>query len=164
MMVETPATSPSAREMWRVIDTYHAVLYFAPERSDAYQEAGIVILEAGRGVDALVHSAEASKYHGKPIYIGDGEKDANLPMAREAEKFYKDHGADVTLEVFKGIGHATDSLLVQISIDPANLSSGGLFDNANVTWRMIGGLLVHDVELHGRAASRRASKSCAFPP
>jgi hypothetical protein len=41
MMVETPATAPSAREMWRVIDTYHAVLYFAPERADAYKEAGL---------------------------------------------------------------------------------------------------------------------------
>jgi predicted esterase/outer membrane protein assembly factor BamD (BamD/ComL family) len=82
-------------------------------RSSDYSEAsqntwaGVIILDAGRGVDALART-DKPNFNGKPIFIGDGETDANLPLAKQAASYYTQHGADVTLEIFPGLGHAVD--------------------------------------------------------
>lgn len=70
--------------------------------------AGIIILAAGRGVNATANPLKDSKYAGKAIFLGAGENDANLELARVANDFYKARGADVTLKVFPGLGHAVD--------------------------------------------------------
>lgn len=70
--------------------------------------AGMIILAAGRGVDAFSHPERNPRYGGKPIFIGVGEKDGNLPGAKVSAEFYASRGADVTLEIFPGLGHAVD--------------------------------------------------------
>ncbi|HSU66457.1 MAG TPA: hypothetical protein VLJ39_06280, partial [Tepidisphaeraceae bacterium] len=69
--------------------------------------AGIIMIDAGRGVDATATN-RPGKFAGKPVYIGDGEKDLNLPGCKEAAAYYKQRGADVTLEVYPRLGHAVD--------------------------------------------------------
>jgi dienelactone hydrolase len=66
--------------------------------------AGMIILGAGRG-----SSMPDPKVKDKPVFIGIGETDPSNARARSAEAFYKEQGADVTLEEFKGKGHAVDT-------------------------------------------------------
>lgn len=72
--------------------------------------AGAVILAAGRSrfVNIITSSANKKALHGKPIYIGVGEKDTNLASAKKAVSYYEGLGAEVTFEEFKGAGHAFD--------------------------------------------------------
>jgi len=44
-------------------------------------------------------------YAGKYIYVGAGETDYNLEPAKKAAKFFENRDADVTLEIYKGLGH-----------------------------------------------------------
>jgi predicted esterase len=73
--------------------------------------AGHVILGAGRDSDLPGHDAKYPKqqFTGKAIFIGAGEQDGNLPAAQHAEKYYKERGASVVLEVFPKLGHAVDT-------------------------------------------------------
>jgi predicted peptidase len=66
--------------------------------------AGIIITGAGRG-----SSLSDPKINRKPIFIGIGENDPSNAAAKSAAEFYKQHGADVTLEEFKGKAHAVDT-------------------------------------------------------
>jgi predicted esterase len=66
--------------------------------------AGIIITGAGRGAPG-----NDPKVGGKPIFVGIGEDDPARPAAQSAADFYKQHGADVTLEIFKGKAHAVDT-------------------------------------------------------
>jgi predicted esterase len=66
--------------------------------------AGIIIMGAGRA-----GSGSDPKVGGKPMFIGIGENDPAHPSADSAATFYKQHGADLTLEVFKGLAHAVDT-------------------------------------------------------
>jgi predicted esterase len=70
--------------------------------------AGAVILAAGRHrfVNVLTDKDDKKALHGKPIYIGAGEKDVNLRSAKRAVSYYRRLGADVTFEEYKGAGHA----------------------------------------------------------
>jgi predicted esterase len=72
--------------------------------------AGAVILAAGRyrSVNVLTSKTNKKALHGKPIYIGAGEKDMNLASAKRATTYYRRRGADVTFEEYKGAGHAFD--------------------------------------------------------
>jgi dienelactone hydrolase len=69
--------------------------------------AGMILLDAGRGVDAEKNN-RLGRFAGKPIYIGDGEKDLNLPGCKQSAAYYKQRGANVTLDVYPGLGHAVD--------------------------------------------------------
>lgn len=66
--------------------------------------AGIIITGAGRG-----SSMQDPPVKGKAIFIGIGETDPSNAAAKSAADFYKQHGADVTLEEFKGKAHAVDT-------------------------------------------------------
>jgi tetratricopeptide (TPR) repeat protein len=66
--------------------------------------AGIIITGAGRG-----SSINDPNVKGKAIFIGIGETDPSNAAAKSAAEFYKQHGADVTLEEFKGKAHAVDT-------------------------------------------------------
>ena len=67
--------------------------------------AGLVILLSGR-VPYAQQAAMAAPLQGKPVYIGEGETDPNLIPALEAREYYRRNGANVTTEIFDGIGHA----------------------------------------------------------
>ena len=72
--------------------------------------AGGVIFAAGRSrnVNAVTTAANKSALRGKPIYIGAGENDVNLKPAKKAAAYYRQLGAEVTFEEFKGRGHGFD--------------------------------------------------------
>lgn len=70
--------------------------------------AGVILLDAGREPGFSIMPNANPNYAGKPVYIGDGENDDVLPSATQAEDFYKQHGADVTFETYKGMGHSVD--------------------------------------------------------
>jgi len=72
--------------------------------------AGAVIFAAGRSRSVELISTAAGKkaLRDKPIYIGAGEKDANLRSAKKAAEYYKQLGAKVTFEEFKSAGHGFD--------------------------------------------------------
>lgn len=72
--------------------------------------AGAVIFAAGRSRNASLITTAANKkaLRGKPIYIGAGETDQNLPAAKRAVTYYERLGAKVTFEEFKGAGHSFD--------------------------------------------------------
>src|SRR5450432_1031295 len=62
------------------------------------------------------------------------------------------------------VRHATEAFEIQIAIDPFDLAAGGLLDDAKRAACVIGGRLVNDAELHGRAASSSDWNWCASPP
>jgi poly(3-hydroxybutyrate) depolymerase len=66
--------------------------------------AGAVILAAGRR--ATAESSKAKSFEGKAVYIGAGEQDPNLRAAQRARDFLRRAGADVTFEMYEGLGHA----------------------------------------------------------
>ena len=66
--------------------------------------AGLIIMLSGR-VPYAQESALAAALQGKPVYIGAGETDPNLIPALQAREYYRHNGANVTLEVFAGLGH-----------------------------------------------------------
>ncbi|MDD5063504.1 MAG: prolyl oligopeptidase family serine peptidase [Phycisphaerae bacterium] len=72
--------------------------------------AGVVILAAGRSRNIRLVAADVGRMamRGKPIYIGAGERDANLAAARKAQAYYQRLGANVTFEQFQGVGHICD--------------------------------------------------------
>ena len=46
---------------------------------------------------------------GKPVYIGVGERDMNLEVAKVSVDAYRGLGANVTFEIYAGLGHEADS-------------------------------------------------------
>lgn len=71
--------------------------------------AGVILLDAGREPNFSMMPNPNPNYAGKPIYIGDGENDREvLPGAQKSAEFYKNHGADVTFEIYKNMGHVVD--------------------------------------------------------
>jgi predicted esterase len=75
--------------------------HFAEKAPKAF--AGMILLGSGRRSDVANPDVQ-----GMPIFIGAGEKDDNLASAQNAASFYRDHGANVTMEEFKGVGHTVD--------------------------------------------------------
>jgi len=70
---------------------------------------GAVLLMGGRERDVYGKILRSTRgFRDRPIFIGIGEKDPNLYWSRKAEKVYAGAGANVTLEIFKGIGHSID--------------------------------------------------------
>ena len=71
--------------------------------------AGLIILGAGRyAADKFPPSLELLQ--SKPIFIGIGSHDTpNMPRAEKAIRVYKNWGADVTFEEWKGVAHTFDS-------------------------------------------------------
>ena len=70
---------------------------------------GAVLLMGGRERDVYRQPLRSTRgFRDRPIFIGIGEKDPNFVWSSKAEKVYAGAGAVVTLEVFKGIGHAMD--------------------------------------------------------
>jgi predicted esterase len=67
--------------------------------------AGAAIIAAGRRQILPPPADGRSLLRGKPIYIGAGEKDENMPAAKKAREFFRRRGADVTFEEYKGLGH-----------------------------------------------------------
>ncbi len=65
--------------------------------------AGAVILAAGRR--ATLESSKSKGFEGKAVYIGAGEQDPNLRAAQRARDFLRRAGADVTFEMYEGLGH-----------------------------------------------------------
>jgi predicted peptidase len=61
---------------------------------------GVVIMGSGR---SSTPSADGLK--GKPLFIGIGETDGERESAAGAAVFYEQLGAEVTFEVFEGVGH-----------------------------------------------------------
>lgn len=66
--------------------------------------AGMIVLLAGRLRNTAFPTVP---FRGKPVYLGAGETDPNLSAARRAAALYRSLGAQVTLEEFPGVGHAT---------------------------------------------------------
>jgi predicted peptidase len=50
-------------------------------------------------------SEDASSLAGKYVYIGAGETDENLEPAKKAARYFENRRADVTFEVYGGLGH-----------------------------------------------------------
>ena len=75
--------------------------------------AGAVILAAGRR--AAPESSKSKGFEGKSVYIGAGEKDPNLRAAERARDFLRRAGADVTFEMYEGLGHTVkpDSVILR---------------------------------------------------
>src|SRR5437667_6961020 len=70
----------------------------------------------------------------------------------------------VRITAKRSIGHATDALLVQISIDPLHFPTG-LLDHAKRTVRVAQSILVNNTKgHHGRAASSSDWNWRASPP
>ena len=70
---------------------------------------GAVLLMGGRERDVYRQPLRSTRgFRDRPIFIGIGEKDPNFVWSSKAEKVYAGAGANVTLEVFKGIGHSMD--------------------------------------------------------
>lgn len=69
--------------------------------------AGVAITGAGRHSSGPLKNPAA--FRGKPMYIGAGEKDSNADSAQKAADFYRGEGADVTLEIWPGVGHSIDT-------------------------------------------------------
>lgn len=44
-------------------------------------------------------------FAGKYVYIGDGETDLNLEPAKKAKRYFETRDAEVTFEVYSGLGH-----------------------------------------------------------
>ena len=65
--------------------------------------AGLLVLLAGR---MRTTPFPTVPFRSKPVYIGSGETDANLPAARRAAALYRSLGARVTFEEFAGVGHS----------------------------------------------------------
>jgi len=68
--------------------------------------AGILVLGGGRSGSG---SGGPNAYQGKPVYVGVGENDQYRKSAESAAASYRTLGAKVTLEVYKGLGHAVDA-------------------------------------------------------
>ncbi|MBE3071261.1 MAG: hypothetical protein IMZ66_13585 [Planctomycetes bacterium] len=71
--------------------------------------AGILITGAGRGGGGGGEGGGGSGYKGKPIYIGVGENDEARKSAESAVTSYRGLGAQVTFELYKGLGHSVDA-------------------------------------------------------
>jgi predicted esterase len=67
--------------------------------------AGLIIVLAGR-LPSTGAQRTVPPLRNKPIYIGAGETDPNLPDAYRARAFYRRVGAVVTFEEYPGMGHA----------------------------------------------------------
>lgn len=67
--------------------------------------AGLVIILSGR-IPYAGQQDLANLLRGKPIYLGAGEADPNLIPALQAREYYRRNGANVTFEMFDGVGHA----------------------------------------------------------
>jgi predicted esterase len=68
--------------------------------------AGAAIFCAGRAGYQV--DTDKRLLHDKPIYIGSGEIDQNLGAAKKAAGVYERLGANITFEIYKGLGHAAD--------------------------------------------------------
>jgi len=68
--------------------------------------AGTAIFCAGR--NNIVTDTPKSLLYNKAVYIGSGEKDQNLNAAKKAAGVYERLGANMTFEMYKGLGHAAD--------------------------------------------------------
>src|SRR2546430_14920160 len=53
-----------------------------------------------------------------------------------------------------GVRQTANIFAIQVTIDPGDLATGGLLDDTNRTLCVVGGRLMDQAELHGRAASR----------
>src|ERR1039458_3949476 len=62
------------------------------------------------------------------------------------------------------VRHAAEAFAIQETIDPIDLAVGCLLDDAERASCVVGGGLVNDTELHGRAPSSRDWNWCASPP
>jgi poly(3-hydroxybutyrate) depolymerase len=67
--------------------------------------AGAMIVLAGRFPG---RTAATPDLHGKPVYIGAGERDGNNRYARMAAQFFARNGAAITWEEFADRGHQVD--------------------------------------------------------
>jgi predicted esterase len=67
---------------------------------------GVTIFCAGRM--AVLSSARKATLRSKFFYVGAGETDPNLRAARAAAEYYRRRQAQVTFEVYPGLGHAVD--------------------------------------------------------
>ena len=63
--------------------------------------AGIVICSAGRGAKG----PNVPAYRNMPVMLTAGETDGNRSSAETGAEYFKSQGAEVTLEVFPGVGH-----------------------------------------------------------
>ena len=67
---------------------------------------GILVLGAGRHGSG---GAARDTYRGKAVYVGVGEKDEFHKGAEAAAASYRRLGANVTFEVYEGLGHAVNA-------------------------------------------------------
>jgi predicted esterase len=75
--------------------------------------AGAVIIAGGRR--ATIESSKPKGFKDKSVYIGVGEKDPNRTAAERARGYLRKAGADVTFEIYEGLGHAVkpDSVVLR---------------------------------------------------
>ncbi|MCX5632300.1 MAG: hypothetical protein NTW93_01270 [Phycisphaerae bacterium] len=48
---------------------------------------------------------DAASLAGRYVYIGAGETDQNLEAAKKANRYFTNRNADVTFEIYPGLGH-----------------------------------------------------------
>ena len=84
--------------------------FFADRMLCASAETWAGALLLGGGKD-LVNAKNHAALRGKPIFIGCGENDVHLKYAEKGQRYYTRYGAQVTAEVWPGLGHRckTDS-------------------------------------------------------
>lgn len=62
-------------------------------------------LPMGGGLLEGAHSRTPKRLDGKPIYLGAGDAETNVIYTRNAARVFRDLGARVTLEEYRGLGH-----------------------------------------------------------
>src|ERR1044071_6098178 len=79
-----------------------------------------------------------------------------LPPTEKVQQFVR-----ITLQGM--ISEAANGLVIEILIDPANLASGRLHDDAIRTSCWVDGWLAKNTKRHGKAASSSSWNCCASP-
>ena len=107
---------------------------------------GDAVIDGGTGRPRLLAGLEAhiiqERRFGKVTFPNVAGVMNTLPPADKVQQV-------VSVDAQGRVRQAADVLAVQVTIDPADLPAGGLFDDTNRTLCFVGGLLVDHVELHG---------------
>jgi predicted peptidase len=93
--------------------------------------AGMIITGAGR-----INYGSPPLVRGQHIFIGVGEQDGNRTAAEGTADYYRKRGAQVVMEIFKGLGHDVDTKNATLKTwlkdrvappgsKPADLEAGG---------------------------------------
>jgi hypothetical protein len=111
---------------------------------------GNALIDGGTGQLAFLTGLESyivqQRRLGEGIFDDDVSVVNTLPPPEKVQQL-------VRISSQGGVGQAAEHLVVEILVDPVNLTAGGLFDNAIRASHMVVGRLVNHAEGHHLAAS-----------